>query len=180
MERVERLVRLLHDGGVVKFGTFKLSSGRTSNYYVDMRECLSSPQLYMEVVELYVELLSNLEHDVIAGVATGGIPWASMIAYKTGKPLAYVRVEKKAHGTMGIVEGARPEGRIVVVVDDVATTGGSIERAVGALRDGGAIVKDAVVAVDREEGASERLERLGVKLHSILSASQILRLKRTE
>jgi len=168
------LAKMLLEEGIVEFGEFVLSSGRKSSYYIDMRKCLANPALYQTIVEEYARILENIYFDVIAGVATGGLVWASMVSFKLRVPMVYVRTEKKEYGKKSVIEGTVRPSSVVVVVDDVATTGTSIESAVIALRERGAIVRDAVVAVDREEGAGERLDRIGVTLHSILRAKQIL------
>jgi len=172
---LEQVARLLVESGAVLFGDFVLSSGKRSKYYVDMRRCLSKPPVYEAVVDELARLASKLEFEVVAGVATGGLPWAAMLSLKLRAPLVYVRTEKKEHGTMGVVEGFLKPSTVAVVVDDVATTGSSIERAVLALRELGAVVRDAVVIVDREEGAKERLAQVGVSLHSLVRASQLLK-----
>lgn len=175
MVLVEELIRMIWDYKIIEFGEFKLSSGGTSHYYIDLRRALSIPKLYRLIVDSYLEVLSRISFDVIAGIATGGLPWASICAYRLEKPLVYVRSERKGHGREARVEGVIESGLKAVVVDDVATTGSSIESAVKALREYGVVVEDAVVFVDREEGAYDRLRSLGVNLHSVLKASDILR-----
>lgn len=181
MEDIIRdLVRKFYESKVIEFGEFTLSSGRKSNYYIDLRKCLSHPGIYLLLIDLYTELLSNLDFEVVVGIATGGLPWASMLAYKFKVPLAYVRSERKGHGKTSIIEGEIASGVRAVIIDDVATTGSSIKGAVDVVRDCNVEVHDAVVAVDRGEGASELLESINVNLHSILSASKIFEILREE
>ncbi len=163
----------LYRYGCILVGSFKLSSGGLSPYYIDLRRALAHPQLYREIVGMLVEKARSIPHDVVAGVATGGIPWASMIAYEMGKPLAYVRSERKSHGTSRLVEGV-VEGRQVLVVDDVATTGSSLARAIKAIRDHGGKPVAALVIVDRCQGARERLRELGVELYSLTTAHELV------
>ncbi|HFC49558.1 MAG TPA: orotate phosphoribosyltransferase, partial [Thermofilum sp.] len=90
------------------------------------------------------------------------------------KPLIYVRKERKEHGTKKIIEGDFKPGAKVLVVDDVATTGGSILRAVNALRSAGLVVEHALVVVDRLEGAEEALSRVGVRLFSLVTLKDLV------
>jgi orotate phosphoribosyltransferase len=86
----------------------------------------------------------------------------------------YVRKKPKEHGTQRMIEGDPDVKGVAVVVDDVATTGSSILRAVGALKEAGFTVRDALVVVDRDEGAAQALEKGGVKLHSLLALRELL------
>ena len=153
-----------------------LSSGRRSDIYVDLRLVPGIPRLYrLALALLYAEAYRVLDTiDLIVGVATGGVPWASGLALLSGLPSGYVRKERKGHGTGRSVEAPGP-GR-ALLVDDVATTGGSLARAVEALRREGYEVGHALVLVDRGEGAREKLDGLGVELMSVLTLDMIRRL----
>ena len=165
-------VELLHKG-MLMIGTFKLTSGKESPYYLDLRRLPSHPDLFNHVVNRAIELLKGVDHDYIVGVATGGVPLASFIACRTGKPMGYVRLEKKGYGTSRLVEG-EVKGRKVAVVDDVATTGGSLRNSIEALREEGAITVAALVIVDRQEGARQLIEGLGLKFLAVYEVSEIL------
>ncbi|MCE4603558.1 MAG: orotate phosphoribosyltransferase [Aeropyrum sp.] len=167
---------LLKRGAVLK-GRFTLSSGRKSDIYVDARRLLGDPLTYTAVIDILLDVGGpHLRGaDAIIGVATGGIPWASLIASRLSKPIGYVRIEKKGHGTMGSVEGSPPTGK-VVLVDDVATTGRSLASACRTLSSAGYTVTAALVIVDRGEGARERLREAGVELVSVAHLSDILRI----
>ncbi len=159
----------------MKTGYFKLSSGGTSRVYVDLRGLPSRPEAFRPVAAMLAGAVAaaGLDRaDVVVGVATGGVPWAAALAGILWKPLAYVRPERKAHGMGRSVEGS-VEGRSVIVVDDVATTGSSLRRAIDALRDAGARVQAAVVVVDREQGASEGLA--GVSLLRLATLRDVIR-----
>ncbi len=160
-----------------RVGDFVLSSGRRSRYYVDARCLLSDPARYRLLASLLYYAFGGLlsRADAVVGVATGGVPWASFLAYSTGKPLGYVRSGRKGHGLGRRVEGWSGPGR-AVLVDDVATTGGSLASAVEALREAGVIVEEAVVILDRGEGAAERLSGLGVRLYSLTTLGEVVSL----
>ncbi|MEM0373526.1 MAG: orotate phosphoribosyltransferase [Sulfolobaceae archaeon] len=154
-------------------GNFILTSGKSSPYYIDLRKLPSYPEFNVIVNEA-INIVKNIKFDIIVGIATGGIILASYLACKLNKPVGYVRVEKKGHGTDKLLE-AEVEGKRVLVVDDVCTTGGSIEKAVKEIVNNGGRVVGALVIVDREEGARERLKNLGVELYALYKVSYILK-----
>jgi len=171
---MSKITDLLIKFGAVKYGDFILSSGKRSNIYVDLRNIISYPQVYREIVKESISLIKHLSFDAIAGIPTGGLIWASLIAYELSKPLCYVRKEEKGHGTSKILEGDLNKGSKVIIIDDVATTGSSILYAAEKLMENGFIVKDAFVIVDREEGARSNLESKGIVLHSLLKLRDLL------
>ena len=167
----------LHEKEVIKFGDFTLASGKSSSYYVDLRLVPSYPHEFRMMIK-YLENqitkdigLENFES--IVSVPTGGLVIASALAIETVKPLIYVRSKPKDYGTSKSVEGKIHDGMKVVMIDDVATTGGSVVNAIKSLTEVNVPVKDAYVIVDRMEGADEALAELGVKMHSILNILQI-------
>jgi orotate phosphoribosyltransferase len=111
--------------------------------------------------------------DKIGGIPTGGLPWASVLAYSISKPLVYVRKEVKHHGREKMVEGMLAPGDKVLLVDDVITTGHNILNALQTLRAEGGVVDQALVLVDREEGGREHLQKAGVTLHSVTRISEL-------
>lgn len=154
-------------------GNFILTSGKTSPYYLDLRRLPNYPEFFT-VVDKAIDELRNIKFDMIIGIATGGIPLASFVACKLGKPMGYVRLEKKGYGTDKLLE-ADVKDKEIVIVDDVATTGGSIERSAEEIIRNGGKVSHALVIVDRKEGAKERLEKMGITLHYLYSIHDILK-----
>lgn len=172
MAELQDLIGLLYKTGCVNFGEFTLTSGKKSNVYIDMRNALSYVELRNQIVKLMVSKASEIDHETVVGIATGGLPWAAILAHEEEKPLAYVRKSEKEHGTMRFIEG-NATGRCLVV-DDVATTGGTIANAIDLIETYGGEVSYALVIVDRNEGAKENLRSIGVSLESVLTLSDIL------
>ncbi len=178
MEDVERLSRILVKTGAIKFGLFKLTSGKLSPYYIDLRIIPSSPKMFEEICSLYEKHAKEIgleNFDCIASVPTSGIIFGSVLAYRLKKPFIYVRKETKKHGVKKRVEGHLIPGWKVLLVDDLITTGSTLKQAALALRAEGAEVEHALVLVDREEGGKEALSEVGVRLHAVTSISQIAR-----
>lgn len=166
------LSRELYLRGMIRIGEFKLSSGITSPYYIDLRRIYSYPDLINSIVDEVIKIAPLDEVEVIAGIETAGIPLASYISCVTRKPLAYIRKEAKTHGTGQLIEG-EVSGRKIMIVDDVVTTGSSLLRAINRVRESGGLPVTALVIVDREQGARKLLETHGVKLVSLITARQI-------
>ena len=170
------LCRILVKIAALKFGTFKLTSGRTSPYYIDLRIAPSFPDAFQRICDLYLNVIKRdlkvNEFERIAGIPTAGIPFASVIAYRLEKPFLYVRTHVRLRGRERRVEGMVMPGDRVLLVDDLITTGGSLRMSAAAVRAEGGVVTDAVVLLDREEGGRERLAEDGVTLHYLLRASE--------
>ncbi|MCS7126268.1 MAG: orotate phosphoribosyltransferase [Aigarchaeota archaeon] len=166
--------RVLWKIEVVKFGEFKLSSGKTSNIYIDLRKLPSHPNVFKYVVTELVKKISGEAFDIICGIATGGLPIAVAVAYEMRRPMIYVRKEKKEHGAERLIEGDWEEDSRVLLIDDVSTTGSSLMMATEVLREHGLRVEKAWVVVDRLEGAREALASIGVKLQSLITLKDLL------
>jgi orotate phosphoribosyltransferase len=106
------------------------------------------------------------------GIPTAGIPFASIVAYQLNKPFLYIRQLARLHGRERRIEGLIMPGDSVLLIDDLITTGGSLIKAVEAIRAEGGVVKEAVVLMDREEGGKENLAEKNVALHYLLKVSE--------
>jgi uridine monophosphate synthetase len=160
--------------GCVRFGEFTLKSDQISPIYFDLRILASYPLLLSRVAEAYRPLLSGLHFDHLAALPYAGLPIGTTISLQTGWPLIYPRREIKDYGTMAAVEGVFNPGETAVLVDDLATTGGSKFEAIDRLMAAGLKVRDVVVLIDRQGGASEALSKAGFQLHSVFALSQML------
>lgn len=169
-----RLAIDLLEFGCVKFGTFKLKSGMDSPIYIDLRRLVGLPDLLTQVAGSYFPVLSNLIFDRLAALPYAGLPIATAISLHGGYPLVYPRKEVKDYGTQAVIEGIYESGERAVLIDDLATTGGSKFEAIEKLGSVGLNVKDVVVLIDRQSGASEDLANAGYMLHAIFKLSQLL------
>ena len=180
MEFVKEFAIFLHQNGIIKFGDFTLTSGKKSSYYVDLRLVPSYPLEFRKMVKyLEKDIAQNIgldEFDSIVSVPTGGLVIASALAMETVKPLIYVRNRPKGYGTSKSVEGKIHDGMKVLMIDDVATTGGSVVNAIKSLKESNISIKDAYVIIDRIEGAGDAFAELGVKIHSIFNILEITEL----
>jgi orotate phosphoribosyltransferase len=170
------LCRILNKIGALKFGVFKLTSGKVSPYYIDLRIVPSFPDAFQRICDLYVKLIKSdigtNNFDRIAGIPTAGIPFASLAAYHLKKPFLYVRPHERLHGRERLIEGILMPGDRVLLMDDLITSGGSLTRAATSIRTEGGLVMDAVVLMDREEGGKENLAKDNIKLHYLLRVSE--------
>jgi orotate phosphoribosyltransferase len=164
-----------------KRGQFTLASGKQSTFYIDARLTTMSPEGLSTIGPLALSALrqTGWRVDAIGGLTLGADPIAYAISYasaKSDQPLRAftVRKELKAHGTGKLLEGPFKQGDHVAVIEDVITTGGSAIRAIDAVRAAGGIVAGVLALVDREEGGRQTIEKAGVPVIALVTASQIL------
>jgi orotate phosphoribosyltransferase len=171
------ICKVLNKIGALQFGAFKLTSGKISPYYIDLRIIPSFPDAFQKICEFYIEFIKkeiqNRNFKRIAGIPVAGIPFASIIAYNLKKPFLYIRKGVRLHGRQRRIEGILAPGDAVLLVDDLVTTGISLRNAARAVRAEGGVVTDAAVLLDREEGGKEKLEKNGIRLHALLNVSGI-------
>ncbi len=171
MEFVKEFATFLYQNGAIKFGNFKLSSGKDSPYYIDLRVVPSFPHQFRKMIKTLQNSISEKigfdNIDCIASVPTSGLVIASALAIETIKPLIYIRQKPKDYGTENSIEGKIAEGSRVLLVDDVGTTGLSLLNAVKALKASKMIVTDAFTIINRFEGARELLASENVRLYEI-------------
>jgi orotate phosphoribosyltransferase len=158
----------------------KLSSGRESDYYFDMKFTMLDPLGSRLLAELIFARLPNGRIDYVGGLELGAVPLISPIASLSGVrnrpiPGLIVRKAAKEHGTQRLIEGARDlHGKNVVVVDDVTTTGDSAMKSIKALQAEGANVLLVISILDREEGAADLYKKAGIAFDPLFRASEFL------
>ena len=151
----------------------KLSSGKISNYYIDVRKVSLNPKGLYLISKLIFGLLRKERLSAIGGPTLGADPIVSgvcILAYQDKKPLKgfLIRKTPKKHGRQKLIEGQIPKpGERVVIVDDVATSGSSLIKSIEVLKKSKIRVIKAITVVDREEGARENLAKLNCPFISL-------------
>ena len=182
----EDLALQLFDLQVVKFGDFRLKlhdqhpDAPLSPIYMDLRMLRRDPSAKRSAVEVYAELVSPLEFDLLADVPTAATPLVSSLSDRLGVGMITPRTDSKGHGTGAKIDGLLPEdkGKKAVLIDDLVTRADSKIEAAEVLTAQGIVVEDIVVLIDREQGGKEQLEQKGLKLHSAFTMQQLLNLYR--
>jgi orotate phosphoribosyltransferase len=162
-------------------GNLTLVSGRTTNYYFDMKPTMFHPAGAAWIAELMLDRIENLKVDYVGGLAIGAVPLVNsiaMLSHQRGRPIPgfFVRAQVKDHGTQRRVEGTSESlaGKNVVIVEDVTTTGGSASTAVEAATAEGANVVLVLSIVDRSEGAVENFKNRGIAFQAIYTADEFM------
>jgi len=177
MEFVKEFATFLYKNGIIKFGDFTLTSGKSSSYYIDLRLVPSYPHQFRKMIKnlqnLIIEKTGLDNFDSLVSVPTGGLVVASALAIEVVKPLIYVRNKPKEHGTTKSIEGKTSAGMKVVMVDDVATTGTSVLNGIKQLKESGLLISDVYVIINRLEGADKALDGMGVQIHQLTDILEI-------
>ena len=168
----EDLIELLKENEVFLRGDFTLSSGKKSDYYINMKKAITEPEILSTIAKLITELIAEDGIDKVAGPALGAVPIATAVSLESNTPLLMIRKEKKGYGTSKLIEGELNSGDNVIVVEDVTTTGGSLLKAIKAIQDNGGNVTRAFVVVDRQEGAIEAFQKEGIKLEPLITVDE--------
>lgn len=154
-------------------GDFTLRSGRKSKYYLDKYLFETQPVLLRELGRRFAAYVSDTT-DRIAGAELGGVALAAAASLETERPFIIVRNSKKAdYGTGKLIEGKLEPGERVVLVEDIATTGGQVIEAAKTIQNAGATVECLVAVIDRLEGARENVEAAGLVFHSIFTSDDL-------
>lgn len=171
---VGEIAESLLQAGCIQFGAFTLKSGQQSPMYIDLRRLVGYPRLLTQVAQAYIQLLRNLTFDAMAALPYAALPIASAISLLSGWSLIYPRKEVKEYGTKAQIEGVFKPGDVVVVIDDLISTGGSKVEGIERLINAGLLVKDIVVLIDRSPDGGAMLVRKGFRLHAVVTLPQLL------
>ncbi len=167
----EELARRIAESAILR-GSFTLRSGRTSSYYIDKYLFLTQPEVLAELGAMIAPHLPP-QTTRLAGAELGGIPLVTAASLATGLPCVYVRNTRKEYGTGKQLEGRLEAGDKVVILEDVATTGGQAVEAARAITDAGAEVLAVIATVDRQEGARENIEKAGFRFEALFTKSDL-------
>jgi len=167
----EELIKRIKETAYLE-GDFTLRSGKKSKYYLDKYLFETCPDILKALGE---EFAKHMESDVtlIAGAELGGVALAAATAIETGKKWIIVRNSKKGYGTSKMVEGVLKAGDVVLLVEDIATTGGQVLEAAKIITEAGAQVKKIVCVIDRRQGAEENITKAGYKFESIITKEDL-------
>lgn len=163
----------------VLHGQFTLRSGRTSRYYLDKYLFSTRPEILRPLGAMFAERIGVIQSETgqavhrLAGAELGGIPLVTAASLATGLPCIFIRNSKKDYGTAKRLEGALGAGETVVIVEDVATTGGQALEAAAVVREAGGIVAAIVATIDRQEGARENVENAGIRFESLFTKADL-------
>lgn len=156
---------------------FTFVSGIKSPIYCDNRYIIGFPKYRKIIVDAFIDILKNKDFDIIAGTATAGIPWASFIANELNKPLCYIRAEKKGHGKGKQIEGAECNGKKLILIEDLISTGSSSIKAFEAAKEEGAIVLEIISIFSYEfKKADKNFENAKIKFSSLSNFSTLIKI----
>ncbi len=153
-------------------GSFTLRSGRTSSWYIDKYRFSTQPDILRDLGEMFADRIPD-GTTLLAGAELGGIPLVTTASMASGLPCLFIRNQKKDYGTAQRFEGEVGPGDRVVIVEDVATTGGQVLEAAGEIVAAGASVTAIIAVVDRLQGARERIEEAGYAFESLFSVRDL-------
>jgi orotate phosphoribosyltransferase len=160
-------------------GTFTLRSGRTSSYYLDKYLFSTRPEVLRALAHLFAQRIADLEERLgikaqrLAGAELGGIPLVTAASLETGLPCIFVRSQKKEYGTAKRLEGRLETGERIIIIEDVATTGGAALEAAAALKAQGAVVLAIIATIDRQEGARQNIEETGIHFEALFTTDDL-------
>ncbi|QQS28439.1 MAG: orotidine-5'-phosphate decarboxylase [Sphingobacteriales bacterium] len=167
------LILRLYDINAVQFGQFQLRTGIMSPFYLDFRKIVSYPSLMRVICAKLSHLLEDIAFDYLCGVPYAALSFATGVAITHDAPLVVKRKDRKEHGTKKIVEGDFKTGATCVVVEDIVTSGISILETIEALENEGLVVQHAIAIVDRKQGGTDILARMGYTVHTLFNIQEI-------
>ena len=149
-------------------GDFTLRSGRKSTFYLDKYRFETQPDVLAALGKLFADRVTA-HTDRIAGAELGAVPLAAAAGIASGKPILFIRNQKKDYGTAKQIEGVFEKGDTVLIVEDILTTGGQVLEAAQSIKDAGCEVERIVAVIDRLEGARENIESKGYALETLFT-----------
>ena len=175
-----RLIEIIKKRSFSTGADIKLASGRTSNFYFNMKPSMMNPEGSWLIAELILDAINDMQVDYVGGLEMGAVPIATAVATQSFERersvgAFFIRKQAKGHGTQKLIEGLTDEesleGRKVIILEDVTTTGGSSLQAAQAVQAAGAEVLCVLTIVDRQEGAQKTFHEAGLPFTALLKAS---------
>ncbi|HYZ41987.1 MAG TPA: orotate phosphoribosyltransferase [Stellaceae bacterium] len=172
-EKRQRLLSIIRRQSVLQDREFRLTSGRSSNFFVDLKKTMFDPEGARLLADLLFDKIKDEDVDCIGGMEAGGIPIVATLCMRSWpeRPIKgfFVRKAAKGHGTDQRVDGFLEAGSRVILLEDVTTTGGSAMQVVDQTRQSGGTVVKVISVVDRLEGASETFLAAGIAFESLFT-----------
>jgi len=167
----EELIKRIKETAYLE-GDFTLRSGKKSKYYLDKYLFETCPDILKTLGEEFAKYVTD-DVNLIAGAELGGIALAAATAMAANKNWIIVRNSKKGYGTGKMIEGVLKKDDVVLLVEDVATTGGQVIEAAKVITEAGAKIKKIICVIDRKQGAVENITTAGYKFESILTKDDL-------
>lgn len=167
----ENLAKRISDTAILH-GEFTLRSGRTSTWYIDKYLFTTQPDILKALGLLFADCIPK-ETTLLAGAELGGIPLVTTASMASGIPCIFIRNQKKEYGTSKQLEGKLNKSDKVVIVEDIATTGGQVLEAATTIQELGANVVSIIAVIDRCEGARENIESAGFVFESLFTTKDL-------
>jgi orotate phosphoribosyltransferase len=170
-DKKQKLRAIISRSSLLRDGEFRLTSGRSSNFFFDLKKTMLDPEGASLLADLLFDRIKGEQVDCIGGMETGAIPVVATLCMRSWpeKPIKgfFIRKEAKGHGTDQRVDGLLDSGSRVILVEDVTTTGGSAMRAVDQVRQAQCTVVKVISVVDRLEGAEDNFRRAGIRFEAL-------------
>jgi len=167
----EQLAKRIAEVSLLR-GCYTLRSGRKSNYYLDKYRFETAPDVLQALGAMFAERIGP-QVQRIAGAELGAVPLAAAAAMASGKPCIFIRNSKKDYGTAKQIEGILNDGDVVVILEDVLTTGGQVLEVAKSLTGAGAKIDKIIGVIDRMEGAREAIEAAGYQFESLFTTKDL-------
>ena len=170
------LAKFLIQSHSLKFGNFKLSSGKTSNFYIDLRLIQSFPIIFHQTIIALRDKIQKekFQFDILATIPTSGLIFTSVLSYELFKPLIYIRKKSKGYGVDNLIEGKLEPFQKILLIDDVITTGQSLDHAIGKIRSNRGIIENVVCILLRGGNTTLRkFSEIGITLQYLLTINEL-------
>jgi orotate phosphoribosyltransferase len=169
----QKLLAIITRASLLQGREFRLTSGRSSNFFIDLKKTMFDPEGAALLADLLFDRIRAEDVDFIGGMETGAIPIVAVLCMRSWpeKPMKgfFIRKEAKGHGTDQRVDGLLERGSRVILFEDVTTTGSSVMRAVDQARELQCTIIKVITVVDRLEGAEENFSKAGIKFEALFT-----------